>query len=239
MSIAFHDFVYQYCFWHLFASILYSSVGSNYLDHSISGIHNPFVSIFIHKVLVTNYSSPLIGGSASCVHHMIITRGSWKQATCGKYCRYGTKKQVPKWVHKEKANRQLSNRQQGVSGGTTPSSMGTPSATGTKAPVIDTESDDDVSFSVVDTRKMAPVDDTINNSQMKMDDMVPYHKFSKRMDQQVHDILRKKILHLPKDIINWSMNSITTKVVIRFKTRPYEVIKTLQFQQPYQNVVLA
>ena len=54
------------------------------------------------------------------------------------------------------------NRQQGVSGGTTPSSMGTPSATSTKAPVIDTESDDDVSFSVVHTRKMAPVDDTIN-----------------------------------------------------------------------------
>ena len=47
------------------------------------------------------------------------------------------------------------NRQQGVSGGTTPSSMGMPSATSTKDPVIDTESDDDVSFSVVNTRKMA------------------------------------------------------------------------------------
>ena len=54
------------------------------------------------------------------------------------------------------------NRQQGVSGGTTPSSMGTPSATSTKAPVIDTKSGDDVYFSVVDTRIMAPVDDTIN-----------------------------------------------------------------------------
>jgi hypothetical protein len=49
----------------------------------------------------------------------------------------------------------------------------------------------------------------------------------------------KNILHLPNDIIIWSMNSITTKVVIRFKTRPCEVIKNLQFQQPYQNVVLA
>ena len=41
------------------------------------------------------------------------------------------------------------------------------------------------------------------------------------------------VLHLPKDIINWSMNSITAKVVIRFKTRPYEVIKNLLFQQPF------
>ena len=48
------------------------------------------------------------------------------------------------------------NWRQGVSGGTTPSSMGTPSATSTKDPVIDTESNDDVSFSVVDTRIMAP-----------------------------------------------------------------------------------
>ena len=54
------------------------------------------------------------------------------------------------------------NRRQGVSGGTIPLSMGTPSATSTKAPIIDTESDDDVSFSVVDTRKMALVDDTMN-----------------------------------------------------------------------------
>ena len=72
-----------------------------------------------------------------------------------------------------------------------------------------------------------------------MDNMVPYHKFSDCMDQQVHDKLREKILHLPKDIINWSMNSITKKVVIRFKTCPYKVIKNLQFQQPYQNVVPA
>ena len=47
------------------------------------------------------------------------------------------------------------NRQQGGSGGTTPSLMGTPSATSTKDPVIDTDSNDDVSTSVVDTRKMA------------------------------------------------------------------------------------
>ena len=39
-----------------------------------------------------------------------------------------------------------SNRQQGVSGGTTPLSMGTPSATSTMAPVIDTERDDDIFF---------------------------------------------------------------------------------------------
>ena len=46
------------------------------------------------------------------------------------------------------------NRQQGVSGGATPLSMGTPSATSTKkGPVIDSESDDDVSFSVFDTEK--------------------------------------------------------------------------------------
>ncbi len=32
------------------------------------------------------------------------------------------------------------------------------SATSTKEPVIDTDSDDDVSTSVIDTRKMAPVD---------------------------------------------------------------------------------
>ena len=56
--------------------------------------------------------------------------------------------------------------------------MGTPSATSTKDPVVDIDSDDDVSFSVVDTRKMAPVNDTINNFRMQMDDMVPYHKFS-------------------------------------------------------------
>ena len=49
-----------------------------------------------------------------------------------------------------------------------------------------------------DTRKMAPVDDTINNSRMQMDDMVPYHKFSNRTDQQVHDKLREKHFALAK-----------------------------------------
>jgi len=78
------------------------------------------------------------------------------------------------------------NLQQGVSGGTTPSSMETPSATSTKDLVIDTESDDDISSSVVATRKMAPVDDTINNSRMQMDDMVPYHKF-RRIDSGFKD----------------------------------------------------
>ena len=89
-------------------------------------------------------------------------------------------------------------RRQGVSGGATPSSMGTPSATSTKGPVIDTASDDDISFSVVDTREMAPVDDTINNSRMQMDNMVPYHKFSNCTDQQVHDKLREKHFALAK-----------------------------------------
>ena len=69
--------------------------------------------------------------------------------------------------------------------------MGTPSA-------ISSESNDDVSFLVVDTRKMAPVDDTINNSRMQMDDMVPYHKFSNRTDQQEHDKLREKHFALAK-----------------------------------------
>ena len=74
------------------------------------------------------------------------------------------------------------NRQQGVSGGTTPSSTGTLSAT--QDPIIDTERDDDVYSSVVSTRKMAPVDNTINNSRMQiqMDDMVPYHKCSNCTD---------------------------------------------------------
>ena len=53
------------------------------------------------------------------------------------------------------------NRRLGDVGGNTPSSMGTLSATSTKDPVIDTDSDDDVSTSVIDTRKLAPVDDTI------------------------------------------------------------------------------
>ena len=69
------------------------------------------------------------------------------------------------------------NRRLGDVGGNTPSSMvGTPSATSTKDPVIDTDSNDDVSTSVIDTRKMAPVDDAINYSRMQMDNMVPYHK---------------------------------------------------------------
>ena len=38
------------------------------------------------------------------------------------------------------------NRRQGVGGGTTPSSMGTPSANSTKDPVIDTDSDDERRF---------------------------------------------------------------------------------------------
>jgi hypothetical protein len=79
------------------------------------------------------------------------------------------------------------NWRQGGSGGTTPLSMGTPSATSTKDPAIDTDSNDDVSTSVVDTRNMAPVDDDINNSRMQMDNMVPYHKFSNRTNQQIHD----------------------------------------------------
>jgi hypothetical protein len=62
----------------------------------------------------------------------------------------------------------------------------------------DNDSDDDVYFSVVDTRKMAPVDDTINNSRMQMDNMEPYHKFSIHTDQQVHDNLREKHFALAK-----------------------------------------
>ena len=53
--------------------------------------------------------------------------------------------------------------------------MGTPSATYTQDLLIDTECDDDVSSSVDATRKMALVNDTINNSWMQMDNMVPYH----------------------------------------------------------------
>jgi hypothetical protein len=68
--------------------------------------------------------------------------------------------------------------------------MGTPSAT--QDPLIDTESDDDVSSSVVATRKMVLVDNTIINSQMQMDDMVPYNKIS--------NLTRVTLLHLPKDI---------------------------------------
>jgi len=91
------------------------------------------------------------------------------------------------------------NRRQRVSGGTTPLSMGTPSATSTNESVIDTDSDDDISTSVIDTRKMAPVNDIINNnSWMQMDDMEPYHKFSNCTDQQVHDKLREKHFALAK-----------------------------------------
>ena len=61
--------------------------------------------------------------------------------------------------------------------------MGTPSLI--QDPPIDTESNDDVSSSVVATRKMASVDDTIKNSRMQMDNMVPYHEFSNCTDHQV------------------------------------------------------
>ena len=76
--------------------------------------------------------------------------------------------------------------------------MGTPSATSTQDPLLDNESDDEVSNSVVATRKMAPVDDTMSNSQMQMDNMVPYHKFSNHTDQQVYDKLREKHFALAK-----------------------------------------
>ena len=90
--------------------------------------------------------------------------------------------------------------QQGVNGGTFPMSMGTPSAnSSTQDPLIDdTESNDNISSSVVATRKIAPVNDTNNNSQMQMDNMVPYHKFSNHTDQQVHDKLREKHFALAK-----------------------------------------
>ena len=76
--------------------------------------------------------------------------------------------------------------------------MGTPSAISTKAPVIDTESNDDVPFFVVDTRKLAPVNDTINNSRMQMDDVVPYHKSSNCTDQQEHEKLSENHFELAK-----------------------------------------
>ena len=66
-------------------------------------------------------------------------------------------------------------------------------------PLIDTESDDEVSSSVVATRKMASVDDTINNSKVQMDNMVPYYKFSNQTYQQVHDkLVREKHFALAK-----------------------------------------
>jgi hypothetical protein len=86
--------------------------------------------------------------------------------------------------------------------------MGLPSATH-QDPLIDTESDDDLSSSVVATRKMAPVDNsTINNNfRMQMDDMVPYHKFSNRTDQQVlHDKLREKHFALAKGYYQFLVN---------------------------------
>ena len=130
------------------------------------------------------------------------------------------------------------NRQQEICGGTTPLSMGTPSAT--QDPLIDTESDDDVSFSVVATRKWLLSIMSLITPGCRWT-TTGYHIINFLIAQTNKYVTDwgKNILHLPKDFINWSMNSITTKVVIRFKTRPYKVIKTLQFQQPYQNVVLA
>ena len=103
------------------------------------------------------------------------------------------KKRIPVGDYPKQPNRRL-----GDVGGNTPSLMGIPFATSTKDPVIDSDSNDDVFTSVVDTRKMAPVDDASNNSRMQMDDMVPYHKFSNRTDQQVHDKLREKHFALAK-----------------------------------------
>ena len=93
--------------------------------------------------------------------------------------------------------------------------MGKPSTT--QDHLSDTESDDDVSSSVVAARKMAPDDNIINiYSWMQMDNMVPNHKFSNCTDQQVHDKLKEKHFALAK---GWSMNSITTKLLFWFKTR--------------------
>ena len=75
--------------------------------------------------------------------------------------------------------------------------MGKPSTT--QDHLSDTESDDDVSSSVVAARKMAPDDNIINiYSWMQMDNMVPNHKFSNCPDQQVHDKLREKHFALAK-----------------------------------------
>ena len=63
---------------------------------------------------------------------------------------------------------------------------------------------------------------------------------------------KKRISNYPKEP-NWRQgvsggttplsigrpSATSTKVVIRFKTLPYKVVKTLQLQQPYQNVVFA
>ena len=91
----------------------------------------------------------------------------------------------------------IGKQQGGVSGGTTPLSTGTPSAT-QQDPLIATESNDNVSFLVVATTKMAPVDNTSNNSWMQTDNMVPYHKFSNHTDQLVHEKLREKNFALAK-----------------------------------------
>ena len=45
-------------------------------------------------------------------------------------------------------------------------------------------------------QKMAPVDNSINNSWMQIDDTVPYYNFSILTDQQVHDKLSKDIINL-------------------------------------------
>ena len=63
-----------------------------------------------------------------------------------------------------------------------------------------------VSSSVAATRKMASVDDTINNSRMQMDNMVPYHEFSNRTDHQV-----QKLFGFAKGYYQLAMNSITKK----------------------------
>ena len=49
-------------------------------------------------------------------------------------------------------------------------------------------------------QRIVLVNDTINNSrmQMQMDNMLPYHKLSIRMDQQVHEKLREKHFALAK-----------------------------------------
>jgi hypothetical protein len=95
--------------------------------------------------------------------------------------------------------------------------MGTSSATSIKDPVLNWYWKRWwCFFSVVDTKK-------------RLLSMIPFITSGCRWTTWYHIInfliaqtnkymtnWRKNILHLPKDIINWSMNSITTKVVIRF-----------------------
>jgi hypothetical protein len=50
MSIVFHDYVYRYYLWNLFASIFFTSVETNYLDRSNAA-----------RVLVANCLSPFFG----------------------------------------------------------------------------------------------------------------------------------------------------------------------------------